>query len=286
MTKAWIMKPKKRNRKKSSSKDNNSVPMEVVPMEEHVSEPTPSPAVVGCINKPQVARGSSATTWCSSAHLSEPFMVSPSATDVTTTSSAFSRPSPLKPCQNGDEMDVEDTTWNSSDDAGSCPSSPLPVRHRRPAPVRQRAVSLTSGLHHQYHHQEKDNQRRDLMQLHHSQSTSFRLRKRNRALSDADFDQLLTMSRGWSYDPAEPSKDGTHHNRSQALGSTDFDRYIFAPTAPKTRSQSTTAVMYSPRRASLARTRMHSSDTAVVTTAHPFFRPIQDDENLAPFACC
>ena len=33
-------------------------------------------------------------------------------------------------------------------------------------------------------------------------AVSFRVRKRNRALSDVDFDQLLTQSRGWAFDPS------------------------------------------------------------------------------------
>jgi hypothetical protein len=89
--------------------------------------------------------------------------------------------------------------------------------------------------------------------LQHHKSLSFRLRKRNRALSDVDFDNLLVLSRGWTFDPSERSLDigdtgeeedattlpsGIHltHNdrlKNRALCALDFERFIFQPTTPR-----------------------------------------------------
>lgn len=77
------------------------------------------------------------------------------------------------------------------------------------------------------------------------------MRKRNRALSNKDFDQLMIGSGGWTFDPSDidgcrlwqqdassknelqrrPGSKKTHNDRckNRALAQTDFDRFIFRP---------------------------------------------------------
>jgi hypothetical protein len=163
------------------------------------------------------------------------------------------------------------TSLYSSDDTGSCPSSPL--ARRRPSHIRQRDVSLDCV---RQQPAEEEHRRRTMVPHHSDKPASFRSRQRNRALSDKDFDQLLTLSRGWTFDPALPrSLEKAHHNRQAEFSSTDFDRYIFAPTArpdgERIRSVSAACLTASPRPAATA---IRSKSYAGVfrgESVHPFF---------------
>jgi hypothetical protein len=60
--------------------------------------------------------------------------------------------------------------------------------------------------------------------------------RRSGAFDNGDFDELLTKSRGWMYDPsAPPSPFKKHHDRSRNLSlvESDFDRFIFKSAFPK-----------------------------------------------------
>ena len=80
----------------------------------------------------------------------------------------------------------------------------------------------------------------------HDKSLSFRIRKRNKALSNKDFGRLLDISRGWTFDPNSYNKSDecadqvgcgghSHHNertKNHAYAQGDFERFIFEPPSP------------------------------------------------------
>jgi hypothetical protein len=234
-----------------------------------------------CNGKLQATRGSSSTTCCSSGYFREPQNDPVCAIDAP--------PLALTSCitQKADKVEVEDVsltsvTLYSSDDTGSCPSSPLPMP--RPPTIRQMHVSHNDiRQQSQATSTSQEDHIQQTMVLHHSKSASFRLRKRNRALSDKDFEQLLTLSRGWTFDPAlarplvKP-----RHNRHAAMSSTDFDRYIFAPTPARQvgeRIRSASAVcLAEPPRPAAAKIKSKSL-VAGDASVHPFFQAPQHEEN-------
>ena len=112
------------------------------------------------------------------------------------------------------EDDDETCTSNTLCSEGyssSSPSASPASRHRRPYPLLQRG---------------------------HSDNGSFRVRRRNRALSDKDFDELITVSCGWAYDPSEefmPEVVPTHRrSKNMALAAVDFQKFIFATSTTNT----------------------------------------------------
>ena len=66
-----------------------------------------------------------------------------------------------------------------------------------------------------------------------SSSRNGRKHRRLPCLANDDFDELLSKSRGWTYDPSEPPsprRSSRHHHdrsRNKALAQTDFERFIF-----------------------------------------------------------
>ena len=75
----------------------------------------------------------------------------------------------------------------------------------------------------------------------HNESLSFRIRKRNKALSNIDFGHLLDISRGWTFDPSngeigdiDQLEHSSHNERSRnhAYSQDDFERFIFEPPHP------------------------------------------------------
>ena len=159
------------------------------------SEP---PTVITVLNKPEASRGASSTTCYSSGYFSEPFHRTSTIGTATTTTTP----------KTVETMEEASITWCGS---GSDSDVSSPVA-RRPEGMIRRCKSHTVGTT--------------------SATDSFRLRKRNRALSDVDFDELLTASRGWTFDPSSSVVETSRrsHTRQNSLAQTDFERYIFAPT--------------------------------------------------------
>lgn len=125
------------------------------------------------------------------------------------------------------EEDATSHTFCGSDSESPSALPPRPTRAKRSqsctAPVGRRALMGSSN--------------------NHNKSLSFRLRKRNRALSDVDFDRLLTASRGWTFDPNDCSSVSStpQHYRHDAMAQTDFERYIFAPQQSASNSRRSSA---------------------------------------------
>jgi hypothetical protein len=177
------------------------------------SSSTSGPPNVISVPKPPSSRVSSSTTCRStSGYLSEPG--SPLAT--TTTPKTVDTMMTTTTTTTTTMIEDPSITWCGSGSDSETPSSPILRR-----PNHHRSKSATTKSHPLEHH--------------HHQSVSFRVRKRNRALSDVDFDQLLTQSRGWTFDPStsfvEPQqRRQSLHTRQNSLAQTDFERYIFSPT--------------------------------------------------------
>lgn len=114
-------------------------------------------------------------------------------------------------------------------------------------------------------------------------SSSFRVRNRNRALSDDDFEQLITVSCGWMFDPSEEMTKmkidavPTHNARlkNRAFGPADFERFIFAPTCPRLHQQ----VSHSDEASSERTGGGHNSRTSehVRSSVRPLRQCVQDE---------
>ena len=116
--------------------------------------------------------------------------------------------------------------WHDAPKMPIIPPQPLPSSvHKRPELTR---ASTESRLH--------------VRPTMHDKSLSFRIRKRNKALSNKDFGRLLDISRGWTFDPNNTSTSyyedqvggghASHHNertKNHAYAQGDFERFIFEP---------------------------------------------------------
>lgn len=230
---AKMMKPKKRRTRKTcpeTAKDKAADPpaavttTTVTTTKKSNSKPTLTVTTSGAVEASKNFGGSSATC-CSSGYLqmddttkSDSFLYSMSTNTSTTTPHTL-----VTVCSS--EEDATSHTFCGSDSDSPSALPPRPTRAKRS----QSCTAVPPS-------------RRSLMgsNNHNNKSLSFRLRKRNRALSDVDFDRLLTASRGWTFDPNDCSSISStpQHYRHDAMAQTDFERYIFAPQNSSTSTAS------------------------------------------------